>query len=144
MASQMGGGPVGGGGQVAVIAPQVDRSNAVFWLGFTLILVNFALYSTPAFQTIFVAFFPGKVRAGGTQGVDATLQKLFPRTTEESYLDVIVQLLMLGALVVAAKVSDAGGTMAVIFLSALWIVWGVTHAAPIVALLSTLDPSQRT
>ena len=96
--------------QPPAVAPQLDRSKAIVYVGGALIMANFITQNPNLLIDIFAP------EANGIAGFD-------------NYVDVVLQAAGIGILYFVSRISDLGGTAALLFLAALWLVFIWRHAA---------------
>lgn len=94
------------------VAPQLDRSKAILFMGVGLIAANFLTANPSLLGTIFA---PEANFVGGRD----TLPNL------------VVQGIGIAALYLVSRISDLAGTAAILFLAALWLLFIYQHASAI-------------
>lgn len=99
----------------ARIAPYTGRTSLFLFGGITLILANLVL--SPQGWQVATALFPS-LPAQPTA---------VAQSAGTSVLDLVGQTVLLGALLLVGSVSDEGGTFALVFLAALWLVFLYAH-----------------
>lgn len=98
----------------ARIAPYTGRTSLFLFGGITLILANLLL-SQQGWQ-VARALFPSLPQSAASSG-------------QTSVLDLVGQMVLLGALLLVGSVSDEAGTFALVFLAALWLGFFYQHRA---------------
>lgn len=96
----------------AKIAPYTGRTSLFLFGGFSLIALNLAL-SRNGWEAL-RAIFP-RLPSGAAPAASVSL------------LDLVAQLAILGALLLIGGVSDEAGTLALVFLAALWLLFLYSH-----------------
>lgn len=98
------------------VAPQLDRSKAILFMGAGLIVANF-LADNPGLKD---ALF----------GSEASLAQGLV-SGGDTLPDLVVQGVGIAALYVVSRISDLAGTAAILFLAALWLLFLYRHAAAV-------------
>jgi len=109
----------------ARIAPYTGRTSLFLFGGITLIAANLLLSQQG--WSIARALFP-------------TLPGVAPTGTQTSVLDLVGQVILLGALLLVGSVSDEAGTFALVFLAALWLGFLYSHRSLVSGLLGQVAP----
>lgn len=106
----------------ARIAPYTGQSSLFLFGGITLIAANLILSQQG--WAIITAVFP-------------RLPAQAPSQTHTSVLDLVGQVILLGALLLVGSVSEEAGTFALVFLAALWLGFLYSHRSLFTGLLGT-------
>lgn len=89
--------------------PGIDRPTIVFWLGLSLLVVTQVADGGPLHSALLAA-----------QGKDVG-------STSFGLRETFLELFVLGVLYVMAQASDEAGTLAILVLVALWLLWLLIH-----------------
>lgn len=111
----------------ARIAPYTGRTSLFLFGGITLILANLLL--SPQGWAIATALAPSLTNSKPPSAGPAV-----------SVLDLVGQVILLGALLLVGSVSDEAGTFALIFLAALWLAFLYSHRRLFSGLLGQATP----
>jgi hypothetical protein len=111
----------------ARIAPYTGRTSLFLFGGITLILANLVL--SPQGWAIVTALFPSAERQASVA------------SHPTSVLDLVGQVIILGALLLVGSVSDEAGTFALVFLAALWLGFLYSHRSLFAGLLGQTTPA---
>ena len=104
------------------IFPGIERPTIVLWLGLALILASEAADGGPIRRVISAA------AGGGPAAV--------PEGAKHGLAELAVEIGLVAFLYVLALASDESGTLAVLILIALWLVWIVRHPKVVISILS--------